>query len=409
MIEEFANKLSILVLKKGINLKKGQCLNIVVGPKSYEYAQVMAKKAYEFGARYVNISINDARLTGARSIYQNEKEDLEFVPSFLKNADYEFIAENWARIRIDSGEDRIDDFESNMEKSQTITKAIRKSGKEYSEKTMSNELSWNVCAVPGPMWAKKIMGENATEEDLAKVMSRILRLDNDDYLGAWDDFDKTSKKRSSWLNGLKIKSLHYKSPVTDFKIGFRKNARFCGGSGMLKDGSEFFANLPTEEIFTTPDFRTASGYITTTRPVRVLDHETRDVTLFFEKGEVVDVKAKQGLDIMKKYLAIDDGAKRIGEVALVDESSPIAQSGLVFGSILIDENASCHIALGAGYTECFDVDKPLVTDEDKINAGCNVSLVHTDFMVGGKDLDIIATTYDGKEIKILDKGHFTLK
>ena len=140
----------------------------------------------------------------------------------------------------------------------------------------------------------------------------------------------------------------------------------------------------------------------------MLDNKTEEVTLFFKNGEVIDVKAKIGLDIMKKYLSIDEGARRIGEVALVDESSPISMSGLIFNSILIDENASCHIALGAGYPECLKTEKPLSNDEDMLEAGCNVSLVHTDFMVGSKDLDIIATTYSGKEVKILDKGHFTL-
>lgn len=409
MVIEYANRLAELVLRKGICLKKGQCLNIVVGPKSYEYASIMAKKAYKYGAKYVNITINDPSLTGERSLHQEDKSDLEFVPSFLKSADYEYIAENWARIRIDSGEDRIDTFESNLENMQIIQRAIRKSGKEYSERTMANELSWNVCVVPGPRWAKEILGEDATEEDLAKAMARILRLDQDDYLKAWDDFDELATKRANWLNGLKIRTLHYISPKTDFTVGLRENARFSGGSGKLKDGSSFFANLPTEEIFTTPDMATAEGYITTTRPTAVLDHKTEEVTLYFKHGEVVDVKAKQGLDIMKKYLSIDEGSKRLGEVALVDESSPIAKSNLVFGSILIDENASCHLALGAGYPEGLETDKPLSSEEDYMKAGCNVSLVHTDFMVGSKDLDIIATTYDGKEVKILDKGHFTLQ
>ncbi len=360
------------------------------------------------GAKYVNISVSDPRLTGTRSIAQIELEDLEFVPSYLKNADYEFIAENWARVRIDSGEDRIEKFDSNLDKSQIITKAIRKSGKEYSDRTMSNLLSWNVCAVPGKLWAKEILGDSTTEEDLAEIMAKLLKIDRDDYLLAWDEFDLLAQKRSAWLNNLHIKSLHYISPITDFTVGFRKNARFSGGSGKLSDGTPFFANLPTEEIFTTPDCTTANGYITTTRPVTVLDHKTEEVTLYFKDGVVYDVKAKVGLDIMQKYLAIDEGAKRLGEVALVDESSPIAKAGLVFGSILIDENASCHLALGAGYPECLDTEKPLSTEEDYLKAGCNISLVHTDFMVGSTDLDIIATTYEGQEVKILEKGHFTL-
>ena len=409
MVLDYANKLSEVVLKKGVNLKKGQCLHIVVGPKSYDYASVMAQKAYEFGARYVQITVKDAQIDGARSIYQKNKEDLEFVPSYLKNADFEYIAEDWARVRIDSGEDRIEEIKSNLDSLQIISRATRRNSKEFNAKTMSNELSWNVCAVPGPEWAKRVMGKNATEEDLARVMGKLMKLDQDDYLNAWDEFDKLSNKRCNWLNDMGIKELHYISSVTDFIVGLKPFARFCGGSASLSDGSRFFANLPTEEIFSVPDMNTAHGYVTTTKPVTVMDHETEGVTLYFKNGEVYDVKAKKGLDIMKKYLEVDEGARKLGEVALVDESSPIAQSGLVFGSILIDENASCHLALGAGYPECLISPSPLKTDQDMLNAGCNVSLVHTDFMVGSPELDIIATTYDGKEIKIMEKGHFTLK
>ena len=408
MVKIFAERLSELVLRKGINLKKDQSLTIVVGPKSYEYASVMARTAYKLGAKYVNIVVSDPRVNAARSLYQNKDENLSFVPSFLKAYDYEQISEEWARVRIDSGEDRIEKVESNLDNLQKISKAVRQSGKEYSSRTMSNQLSWNVCAVPGPEWAKEILGENATEEDLAAVMAKILKIDGDDYLIKWDEFDAICKKRMEWLNNLKIKTLHYKSPITDFKVGFTQKARFCGGSGYLPDGSSFFANLPTEEIFATPDMDTAEGYITTTRPVTVLDNRTEEVTLYFEKGKVVDVKAKVGLDIMNKYLDIDEGARRLGEVALVDETSPIAESGIVFGSILIDENASCHIALGAGYPECLKTDNPMKTEEDMLANKCNVSLVHTDFMVGSKDLDIVAETYDGKTVQIMKQGLFTL-
>lgn len=408
MVKIFAERLADLVLRKGVNLKNGQCLTIVVGPKTYEYASVMARQAYALGAKYVNIVVSDPRVNAARSMNQTNDEDLTFVPSFLKAYDYEQISEEWARVRIDSGEDRIETFESDLNNLQKISKAIRKSGKEYSSRTMSNQLSWNVCAAPGPEWAKQILGEEATEEDLAEVLGKILKIDGDDYLIKWDEFDAACKKRMEWLNNLKIKTLHYKSPVTDFKVGFTEKARFCGGSGYLADGSIFFANLPTEEIFATPDMDTAEGYITTTRPVTVLDNLTEEVTLYFEKGKVVDVKAKTGLDIMKKYLDIDEGARRLGEVALVDESSPIAESGLVFGSILIDENASCHLALGAGYPECLKTEFPMKTEKDMLENKCNVSLVHTDFMVGSKDLDIYAETYDGKQVQIMKQGRFTL-
>ncbi len=407
MVRDFAEKLSVLVLKKGIALRRNQSLHIVVGPKSYEYAEVMAEEAYRLGAKYVYIEVLDPRVSAARANYQDD-ENLSFVPSYIKNFQYEMISEDWARIRIDSGEDRVGKIEEDRRKAQIITKAIRQIGKEYSERTMRSELAWNVCAVPGPLWAKEILGDDASEKDLADILSRIYRFDRDDFIKAWDDFDKKACSLSDKLNSIGIQMLHYKSPVTDFRIGFRKEARFSGGAGTLADGTKFFANLPTEEIFSSPDMFTAEGYITTTKPVTVMNQKTENVTLFFEKGRVVDVKAKTGLDIMKTFLDTDEGSRRIGECALVSASSPISRCGISFGSILIDENASCHIALGASYPECLTVGSKLRTDEEMHSYGLNTSLVHVDFMVGSPDLDIDAYAYDGKIIPIMRKGEFTL-
>ena len=152
----------------------------------------------------------------------------------------------------------------------------------------------------------------------------------------------------------------------------------------------------------------ADGYITTTRPVNVLGQPTKAITFTFKEGRVVDVKAEEGLEIIKKYLAIDEGASRIGEVALVDNNSPISKTNLIFNSILIDENASCHIALGAGYPECVSGSSSAKTDEELHELKINTSLMHTDFMVGSSDLTITATTSDNKEVVIMENGSFTL-
>lgn len=406
MIQWYADRMSELVLRKGVNLKKGQCLNIKVGYKSVEYASVMAAKAYEFGAKYVHIDVDDPRVLASRSLYQKKSEDLEYVPLFVQAMETEFAAEEWAFVRIDSGEERVNKTESNLNSLQKITKAMRMARKVSSKKLMANEISWCVTVCPGPLWAKQILGDDANEEDLAKLLSQTLRIDTEDYLKRWDIFDKEATRRCEYLNSLNIEKLHYTSPVTDFTVGLKPFARFCGGAADLPDKSRFFANLPTEEIFTTPDKDSASGFIKTTRVVSVMNHDTEGVTLHFEKGKVTHFTAEKGKEIMEKYLETDEGASRLGEVALVDAYSPISSTGVNFGSILIDENASCHIALGDGYPECLMTEKPMLTDKDKAKNGCNNSLVHTDFMVGSKDLDIVAITRDGKEIKIMDKGRF---
>ncbi|MBQ0072216.1 MAG: aminopeptidase, partial [Spirochaetales bacterium] len=245
------------------------------------------------------------------------------------------------------------------------------------------------------------IGSHATVEDLADVLAKILKIDDENYLKNWEKQDRLTKKRMKYLNDLQIKTLHFKSSVTDFKVSFRKEAKYEGCSEKLPNGKTFFPNLPTEEIFTVPDRMTAEGYITTTRPVKVLGKDTEEVTLFFKEGKCYDVKAKKGLQAMKSLLSSDEGSSYLGEVALVDNNAPISKSGLVFGSILIDENASCHLALGAGYPSCLDI-----KDENPKDYGCNESIVHVDFMVGSSDMEITAETYRKKIVKIMIDGKF---
>ena len=168
------------------------------------------------------------------------------------------------------------------------------------------------------------------------------------------------------------------------------------------------ANIPTEEIFTTPHRLSAEGYVVTTRPVSVMDSRVEHVRLEFKEGKVVACTAERGQDVMDRFLAVDEGARYLGEVALVGEDSPIARSNCIFNSILYDENASCHLALGAGYPSCLANAHELSTEEKLLEAGCNRSLVHTDFMVGSADMDIDAKTVDGEVIAIMRKGMFVI-
>ena len=174
----------------------------------------------------------------------------------------------------------------------------------------------------------------------------------------------------------------------------------------MPDGLQFFANLPTEEIFTTPDRMRADGYVTTTKPVNVLDVKTEEVRFVFKEGEIVEYSAREGKEALDTFFSIDEGTRRLGEVALVDETSPIARSNLIFNSILLDENASCHLALGDGYPTALANGAMLSTDEQLHEAGCNTSLMHIDFMIGSKDMDIDATTRDGKTFAVMRKGVF---
>ena len=395
-----------LVIRKGIHLKKNKNVVIMTGPGTYYLARALSKSAYRHGALYVQVLLDDLDVLATRLDNQDEQA-LKFSPSFIRSLDYEMCAEGWSYIRIDSTEERLDHAPLDKEKNQVYGTAKREFSSTRMKKTMRHELPWCVVCAPGPRWARQVLGEHATTNDLLNVLIPILRLDKEDPFTAWDQHGQLLKQRRDRMNDLHIDSLHYKSPVTDFTIGFTEQSRFLGGSETLPDGTPFFPTLPTEEIFTTPDRMRANGYITTTRPVSVLNSRTEEVRLLFKDGKVVDYSAKVGKEVMDAFFAIDEGTKRIGECALVDESSPIAQSGLVFDSILLDENASCHIALGDGYPSCLTNGAQLTTEESLNKAGCNTSLMHVDFMVGSKDMSITARTREGMDIQIMQKGLFT--
>ena len=402
-IERYAE----LIITKGINLQKNKAVLITTGVGTYYFARALGKAAYRLGASYVQILTDDLDLLSARLEAQTE-EEVQFVPAYIKALDYEFISEGWSFIRVDSTDERLDHGPLDPTKNQLASRARQLASQTRSKALMRHQLPWCVCVAPGPLWAKQVLGEDATEQDLFEVLKPILLLDHEDPQRAWDEKHEMLEKRMDFINNLDFKALHFKSPVTDLTIGFRAEARFVGGSEELPSGNRFFANLPTEEIFSTPDRLVAEGYVTTTRPVSVLNTPTEEVRFVFKEGKVVDYSAKVGQDALDRFFEIDEGTRRIGEVALVDESSPIAKSGLIFHSILLDENASCHLALGEGYPICLTGASKLTTEEDLHEAGCNTSLAHVDFMVGSADMNIDAILGDGSRVPIMIDGHFSL-
>ncbi|TAH57632.1 MAG: aminopeptidase [Sphaerochaeta sp.] len=407
MTEQDIRRYAELIITKGINLQKGKAVLITTGAGTYYFARALGKAAYRLGASYVQILTDDLDLLSSRLEAQSE-EEVQFVPAYLKALDYEFISEGWSSIRIDSTEERLDHGPLDPEKNRLASAARRKASEARSRVLMRHQLPWCVCVAPGPLWAKQVLGEDAKPEDLFEVLKPILLLDREDPGTAWDEKHETLQKRMDFINALDFKALHFQSPRTDLTIGFRKEARFVGGAETLPSGKRFFANLPTEEIFSTPDRMQVEGYVTTTRPVEVLNTPTEEVRLVFKEGKVVEHSAKKGQEVLDRFFEIDEGARRIGEVALVDESSPIAQSGLIFHSILLDENASCHLALGEGYPICLEHGSTLSSEEELHEAGCNTSLVHVDFMVGSSDMNVDAILSDGSRVPIIVDGRFSL-
>ena len=405
---EFADKLAKLTLKKGVNLEKGQCLLIATPPKAYEYASAIAMEAYRMGAKYVKIDVVDPNVNAVRANVQ-KNDDITFVPHFMDAFSYEAGVEGWARIRIDSPDDTLTQMKyEDMDNASRMQRAMKERQNIIGQYYMKNLLPWNVCCVPGPIMAKAVLGKCGTEEELLEVMNKVYRFDQEDFLSAWDRFDEDSIRRCKAINSCNIKELHLKSSVTDLHVGLRPEARFGGGSARTPNGRSFFPNLPTEEIFSTPDMYNVNGYVKTTRPVPVLNEMTEGVTFYIHDGYIERAEAEKGQDIIDTYLDTDEGTRRLGEIALVDEKSPIAETGLVFGSILIDENASCHMAIGAGYSNCLEGGAECRNDEELHELGINTSSMHVDFMIGSKDMTITALTYEGKKVTIMQNGSFVI-
>lgn len=404
----FAIELSRLVLGRGIALKRGQCINIVSSPKGCQYASVMAREAYRMGAKYVGIVIQDPNVNAVRVDCQ-KNDDITFIPHYLRSLELESLAEGWARIRIDCPDETLAQLPfEDKENAMRFTRAMRENGRLLSSAYSKNRLPWCVCCIPGPLMAKAVLGKDACESDLVDVLSKIYRFGGDDALEAWDEFDRTIESRISKLDSMHVKTLHFVSASTNLRIGLSEKAHFAGGSSRLPDGRKFFPNLPTEEMFTTPDMYKVDGHVKTTRPVSVLNEITENVTFFFKDGLIVDAKAEKGQKAIDALLDTDKGTRRIGEIALVDENGPIAKTGLVFGSSLIDENASCHMAIGSGYEECIEGGLEASGDEELEKLGINTSSMHVDFMIGSPDMDIDAETYDGRSVPVMRKGSFAI-
>jgi len=289
-----------------------------------------------------------------------------------------------------------------------MTKASRKALNFVSSSLMNGEHSWCVICSPGPEWARKVLGDKATEEELWDVLKPVLRLDRDDPVQAWEEHGKELHERCGLLNDMKLDRIHFEADGTDLTLGLTPVSRWNGGPSALPDGRMVFNNLPTEEVFTTPDFRRCDGVVRTTKALKVLESQVEGAWFRFESGRVTEFGADKGRDILEKFLNMDDGARSLGEVALVDEGSPIAASGLLFGSILYDENASCHIALGAGYPFCMELPPGTSGEAALKEAGCNVSLVHTDFMIGSSTMNVTGYDAGGQAFPLIRNGSFVL-
>jgi len=422
---KFAN-----LLLSAVNLQDGQSLMVRCEPVHWWFVNVLGREAYRRGAKYVHVEANHSELYKAR-IDHSRDEHLAFVPGFRSIVQAQYVDEGWARIVIVGQEDPDLLATLNPERNGAAQKAIQAVDSPFRRAIQADKIRWVVTALPTPLWAAKVLGDVAgtgaeprdAEDKLWEIMEPIMRLDQPDPIAAWNAHSEVLGARQRALADLDLDSVQFVGPGTDLTIGLPRDAVWLGGGSkspdglwflanlpteeVFTDGLWFLANLPTEEVFTTPDFRRAFGEVTLTRPALILGRTVTGARFRFEEGKVVEWSAEDGEETLTALFAIDEQARYLGELALVDTGSPIYRSGLVFHNILLDENASCHIAFGSSYPGGIPGGEEMNPEEYRA-AGGNFSAVHSDVMIGAPEVDVIGVTRDSSSVPIMTNGAWML-
>ncbi|MBR6917183.1 MAG: aminopeptidase [Clostridia bacterium] len=398
-------KYAQLIAKSGAGVKRGDIVIVYAELDQPEFIKMVVEECYRAGASRVDVEWSYDPLTKINVRHKSLKT-LSTVD------DWQVAKLNWrveklpATIYIVS-EDPDGQRGINQEKYSKAIQARSKIIKPIREK-MENKYKWCIAAAPGEAWAKKVfpgLKKNAAIEKLWEAILFTSRVD-DDPIKAWEEHDADLLARCEHLNSLKLRSLEYKaSNGTDLKVGLMEKSLFAGGGEYTLSGEFFNANIPTEEVFVTPKAGEAEGIVYSSKPLSYRGELIEDFSVRFEGGRAVEVKARRGEALLKELISMDDGASKLGECALVPQKSPIAESGILFYNTLFDENASCHLALGMGYSNCVEGYENY-TIEELHKMGVNDSMIHEDFMIGTDDLEITGVDADGRRHAIFKDGNW---
>lgn len=403
---ELLKKYARLIAETGVATEKGHTVVLQISVDQAPLARLITQEAYKLGAAEVIVQWTDDQIQ-REFLLHAATDRIENVPqSKIDQAD-EWLEKGASRISVVSADpDAFAGVDSH--RVATYQAAAGKALMNLRKATQANKISWTVVAAAGKQWAAKVFPDLPEEEQVDALWDQIFkttRVYEEDPVLAWKKHDEKLAKKAEELNQEQFSALHYTAPGTDIIIGLPKNHLWEGAGSYNARGEKFMANMPTEEVFTAPDSHRVDGYISSTKPLSYAGTIISGMKFTFKDGKVVDFSAEQGEDVLAKLLDTDEGARRLGEVALVPDPSPISQSGIIFFNTLFDENASNHLALGSAYA--FSVKGGTeMSDEELAEAGLNRSQTHVDFMVGSDKMDIDGIREDGSTVPIFRNGNW---
>jgi aminopeptidase len=403
-----------LLVQTGLNLQPGQCLRIGAELAHAPLVRSVAEAAYRAGAAYVYVDWSDAPLAKARLVH-SDPHHLPYLPAYEVTRHHQMLDEQWARLAL-VGPAHPDLFQdADPGAMRTVALARSQALKFYMQAMMANQVQWCVAAAPTEAWAAKVYPDLPPAEALDRLWGVVLqtcRIDQPDPAAAWQAHDRRLKRAADYLHQKEVQTLHFLDtelgpdgrPRTNLTVGMTDRPRWVGGSSTRPDGLAFVANMPTEEVFSTPHNQRTEGWARISRPAFPFEREVRDAYLRFEQGEVVEFAAAEGQEVLEQFYALD-GTRRLGEIALVDVRSPVGQANVVFYETLFDENAACHMAFGEAYPEGVLGGESLSVDE-LTALGVNQADSHLDVMIGTPTLRLTGRCRDGSEVVIMEQGRF---
>ena len=404
MYEKYAE----LLLKRCLNIKEGEPLLINAPIECIEFIRIVAQEAYKLGVNDIYFDLTDDILK------RDQLENLDInslkESKFWNKTIWNEYANKGAAFLMLYGDDPEMTNGIDSEKIAATAYTSRTSRKIYKEKQGVGEVSWCIASVATEKWANKVFQNSLNpKEELWNAIFKMCYVDKENPVEEWNKLVSENKERCEELNKYKIKKMHYTNGLgTDLFVELSDLAIWSGGAETLKDGREAIVNMPTIEVFTTPILSKTEGIVYSSKPLVYNGTIIDEFYLEFKEGKVVNFDAKIGKEVLKSIIEADKNSAFLGEVALVEHDSVISKSNILFYETLFDENASCHLALGAGFPTAIK-EGTSKSKEELLNMGVNESDVHVDFMIGTEDLNITGITYDNKEINIFTHGKFDIK